>query len=54
VTIAVYSIAITGLCHIKAVSYVEVWCYPYPSGYQRVTQNDFSLAGRPKVFHDSP
>ena len=51
-TIAVYSIAIIGLCHIKVVSYIEVWYYPYPSDYQRVTQNDFSLMGRPKVFHD--
>ena len=41
VTLACYSIAIIGLCHKKVVMYIEVWCYPYPTDYQRVTQNDF-------------
>jgi len=50
VTIAVYYITITGLCHYKAVRYMEVRCYPYPSDYQRVTQNDFRLTGRPNFF----
>jgi len=50
VTIAVYSITIIGLCHYKAVRYMEVRCYPYPPDYQRVTQNDFRLTGRPNFF----
>jgi hypothetical protein len=32
------------------MTYIEVWCYPYPSGYQPVTQNGFGLAARPDFF----
>ena len=54
VTIAYYSILLVGLCHYKVVFYIEVWCYPYPPGYQIVTQNGFTLAARPIIFHIFP
>jgi hypothetical protein len=50
VTIACYYYTLIGLCHYKAVRYMEVWCYPYPPDYQRVTQNDFKMTARPHFF----
>ena len=52
VTIASYYILLIGLCHIavkKVVINLEVWCYPYPTGYQDVTQIAFTL-GAPMSF----
>ena len=45
VTIASYYILLIGLCHKKVMTNIEVWCYPYPTDYQDVTQNDFTLGG---------
>ena len=49
VTIASYSILLIGLCHKKVVINLEVWCYPYPTDYQHVTQIAFTFGG-PHVF----
>ena len=32
------------------MTYIEVWCYPYPPDYQPVTQNGFTLAAQPCFF----
>jgi len=50
VTIASYYTLLIGLCHKKVVMYIEVWCYPYTTDYQAVTQNQFTFRGPPMFF----